>query len=233
MNDSCAHVPGQRLRLGTAGTACFVGARPRASERRQVRRKTPRTTACPEGNVVTIPPSLLHGHTPCQSQVRAALRAQAPAPGGGGTSGITYWPAMSRAPSRFSRPSLHRAWMGTWGGARTDLRPRLGTGRRGRRLRLGERGLQALPFPSAVPTSPRTGRFTPGFLPPTGTSPLPSPAPVRRAPRSLLPQAGPGPDTDALGAGDPAGAGCLAQQPPLQPQEGLASGPGPRSPGRP
>lgn len=32
---------------------------------------------------------------------------------GEGTSGITYWPAMSRAPSRFSRPSFHSAWMGT------------------------------------------------------------------------------------------------------------------------
>lgn len=30
------------------------------------------------------------------------------------TSGMTYWPAMSRAPSRFSRPSLHSSWIGTW-----------------------------------------------------------------------------------------------------------------------
>lgn len=45
------------------------------------------------------------------------------------TSGMTYWPAMSRAPSRFSRPSLHSAWIGTWregrevAEARTDADP--------------------------------------------------------------------------------------------------------------
>lgn len=45
-------------------------------------------------------------HSPPSTQTTHAARPD--------TSGMTYWPAMSRAPSRFSRPSLHSAWIGTW-----------------------------------------------------------------------------------------------------------------------
>lgn len=69
-----------------------------------------------------------------------------------GTSGIRYWAAMSRAPSRFSRPSFHRAWMGTCGEkprigaeARRALEePSGGAWGRGRGRRAGGRGDRTL-----------------------------------------------------------------------------------------
>lgn len=194
--------PGQMLRrerlAQNPGFCLPRGGSPMGTRKAPGLEGTPRTTVRPEATWATsLPPSLPLPRRTCVSITGAGspqTRAPASWGGGWGTSGITYWPAMSRAPSRFSRPSLHSAWMGTWEGARSKGRGSgSGSGVCGPcppRTAPADATGPARPFPSLPPLVPTLGGSHLPSCHPQGPHHCPAQPLVPRAPRSSPPRAG-------------------------------------------